>query len=189
MGTRHLIAVQSENKYKIAQYGQWDGYPGGQGLTVLSFLQNQQLVENLKNNLNKCRYIKNEKEMESINSKFVTNDVSTVNWFKSFYSRDIGAKILANVANSQDDEILLVDSIEFAGDSLFCEWAYIIDFDKNTFEVYKGFNKEKLSPEDRFHKIKAPSENKNRYEPIKLCASFPLTSLPSKEELILLEEE
>ena len=29
MGTRHLIAVQLDGEYKIAQYGQWDGYPEG----------------------------------------------------------------------------------------------------------------------------------------------------------------
>lgn len=38
MGTRHLIAAVIDGEYKIAQYGQWDGDPEGQGLTVLDFL-------------------------------------------------------------------------------------------------------------------------------------------------------
>lgn len=29
MGTRHIIAVVADDEYKIAQYGQWDGYPSG----------------------------------------------------------------------------------------------------------------------------------------------------------------
>ena len=35
MGTRHLVAVIHKDEYKVAQYGQWDGYPSGQGDTVL----------------------------------------------------------------------------------------------------------------------------------------------------------
>jgi hypothetical protein len=38
MGTRNLVAVQIDGQYKIAQYGQWDGYHSGKGLEVLEFL-------------------------------------------------------------------------------------------------------------------------------------------------------
>jgi hypothetical protein len=38
MGTRHLIAAKIDGVYKLAQYGQWDGYPDGQGVAVLDFL-------------------------------------------------------------------------------------------------------------------------------------------------------
>ncbi len=33
----------------------------------------------------------------------------------------------------------MIDGIEFIKDSLFCEWAYIINLDNNTLEVWKGF--------------------------------------------------
>lgn len=39
MGTRHLICVQHNNEYKVAKYGQWDGYPSGQGAGILEFLK------------------------------------------------------------------------------------------------------------------------------------------------------
>jgi hypothetical protein len=39
MGTRNLVAVYLDGIHRIAQYGQWDGYPSGQGKTVLSFLR------------------------------------------------------------------------------------------------------------------------------------------------------
>ena len=39
MGTRHLICVVKDNEYKLAQYGQWDGYPEGQGVNILRFLR------------------------------------------------------------------------------------------------------------------------------------------------------
>lgn len=42
MGTRHLIAAKVDGEYKLAQYGQWDGYPEGQGVAVLDFLVNKE---------------------------------------------------------------------------------------------------------------------------------------------------
>jgi hypothetical protein len=41
MGTRHLIKVIYNKETKVAQYGQWDGYPDGQGLTILNFLDEE----------------------------------------------------------------------------------------------------------------------------------------------------
>ncbi len=38
-GTRNLTCVVVGGEYKVAQYGQWDGYPSGQGLTALNFLR------------------------------------------------------------------------------------------------------------------------------------------------------
>lgn len=43
MGTRHLIIVVSQQEVKVAQYGQWDGYPDGQGKRILTFLRKAKL--------------------------------------------------------------------------------------------------------------------------------------------------
>ena len=51
MGTRHLILVWYKGKWQIAQYGQWDGYPEGQGSTVLKFLTNRDKEEELAKRL------------------------------------------------------------------------------------------------------------------------------------------
>ena len=51
MGTRHLIAVHKDGKYPIAQYGQWDGYPTGQGVRVLAFCQDAGKLQRLEANL------------------------------------------------------------------------------------------------------------------------------------------
>ena len=36
---------------------------------------------------------------------------------------------------------VMIDSLSFLGDSLFCEYAYIVNFDTGMFEIYEGFNK------------------------------------------------
>ena len=38
MGTRNLTMVYLNGEYKVAQYGQWDGYPEATGCLILKFL-------------------------------------------------------------------------------------------------------------------------------------------------------
>jgi hypothetical protein len=186
MGTRHLIAVFADGEYKVAQYGQWDGYPDGQGVDVLEFLKTANLTQFLEK-VRKSRFItKEEHELlwetagAKPGAKFVGMDVSDK--FKKAnpqLDRDMGADVLAYI-QQQPDEIALKDSISFAGESLFCEWAYAIDFDKGTFEAFKGFNKTPLDKTERFYDFKGSDE----YQPVKLAASWPLDDLPDKDAFL-----
>lgn len=56
MGTRNLTIVKLDGEYKVAQYGQWDGYPGGQGLRCLSFLRLLMDPEKFKAAVRNCRF-------------------------------------------------------------------------------------------------------------------------------------
>ena len=60
-----------------------------------------------------------------------------------------------------------------------CEWAYIVDLDKNTFEIYEGFNKTALNESDRFYSI---TKKDNEYHPVKLIKSYSLQELPTSTE-------
>ena len=48
MGTRNLTVVVKDGTHKIAQYGQWDGYPSGVGADILTFLADPTNVEALR---------------------------------------------------------------------------------------------------------------------------------------------
>ena len=177
MGTRHLVAVQLDGEYKIAQYGQWDGYPEGQGKTVLDFLKSKLFKgkgrARFEEKLRAAAYMTDaertalDKQIEKIE-----------NWQERWpeLSRDAGAKILEMVA-TRDSGIKLNNSISFAGDSLFCEWAYVIDLDKSVLEVYVGFNKKKVDAKERF--AATPVEGNQEYHPIRLLISYPLSKLPT----------
>jgi len=45
-----------------------------------------------------------------------------------------------------DDLEHMIDNHEFLHNSLFCEWAYIINVDTGKFEAYQGFNKDPSAP-------------------------------------------
>ena len=99
-----------------------------------------------------------------------------------YHSRDVGAEILNLVANSKDEEIVLVDSTSFAGNGVFCEWAYVIDLDKNQLEVYTGFNTEPLAEDERFANL--TSENSGGYTGVRCIKKYDLDLLPTKRKFV-----
>jgi hypothetical protein len=58
MGTRNLTKVIDKNgELVVAQYGQWDGYPSGQGVNMLSFISEHGMLNKIEKALAKCRWI------------------------------------------------------------------------------------------------------------------------------------
>jgi len=189
MGTRNLTMVISNGETKVAQYGQWDGYPSGNGVIVLDFLHTTNLEE-FKKKLNKVIFVNGNKEKEiqnwlkSIGSDngWLTGEQSKLYHEKYPYlTRDNGANILQMIMDGEEDEIWITDSTDFAGDSLFCEWAYLVDLDKNKLEVYEGFNKEPLTIEDRFFNL---TDKDSEYYPIRMIKSYDLNNLPLEDEFL-----
>jgi hypothetical protein len=191
MGTRNLTMVIKDEKTRIAQYGQWDGYPSGQGKTIMEFLSRYDELA-FKFQLDKCQFVDDEKQKEidaffksiGVNDGWMNMDQSRK--FKDkypFFSRDNGANILNLVNDSEEDVIWLHDESAFVNDSLMNEWTYVLDYDKRTFEVYTGFNKSPLHKHERFY-----SNQSNRgYYPVKNVAIYSLDDLPTMEEFLKLE--
>lgn len=192
MGTRNLTAVFLDGQYKIAQYGQWDGYPGGQGRTCLDFVRDI-LTNNRKvrfiEKLRACRFL-NDEEIDELNARIDRGELK--DWTRVYpeLSRDTAAEILQMVYDSKDG-LKLRNSIDFAADSVFCEWAYVIDLDKNTFEVYKGFNEFPLEPGDRFYGLETEASKHESsgttYYPVRIIAEYLFSELPSNDEFLALE--
>jgi len=156
MGTRHLIVIYYNGKYVLAQYGQWDGYPEGQGFQILKFLSKPGQITALKSNLHllqvatpdelkaidkECEQADSE-EQQRLRRLVLVFEERALNRRYPSLSRDTSAKILNIIADAKDDKPILIkevkEELEFAKDGLFCEWVYVIDLDTNELKVSGG---------------------------------------------------
>lgn len=188
MGTRGINVIVANGEIKCAQYNQFDSYPSGQGATALKFL-NEEMTSDFKEKVLACVGITPEEYKQywvdcgaDPKSDMVGMDVSDK--FKKKYlhlHRDCGAEIYGLIQKSMHG-LKLQNTIDFAADSLFCEWGYVVDLDKNTFEIYKGFNEHPLEKNERFEFLNDKADD--GYYPIKLVKFYNLENLPTLEQFL-----
>lgn len=140
MGTRNLTIVKSKGKVKVAQYGQWDGYPTGQGNTIAEFLKQadlkkfQKLVDKLGTYTDKEIEQAYADEGAIKGDRFVSMDIAKrVEGKHPALCRDFGAGILDLIYRERVNRVVM--SEDFEKDSLFCEYCYKIDLDNETVEI------------------------------------------------------
>lgn len=177
MGTRSLIAVQLDGEYKIAQYSQWDGYPEGQGVACLNFLREKMVEQKFKDQLRKLKMLQTDEQMYAVRGLYENGT-----YFPEF-DRDTGSDILIIVQECETTSGCVANNIGFAACCNYwgCEWAWVIDLDKQTFEGYEGYNKCPLKEGDRFFQYDNKDE---KYHPVRMVASWSLRNLPTKEEFL-----
>ncbi len=193
MGTRHLICAHIDGDYKLANYGQWDGYPDGQGVDVLAFAQ--RLADEPETKIKFLDNLRALRDLTAVELREIESDAKRhgTHWANEYpwLSRDAGSDILDYVLN-QPSGLGIQRDIKFAAESLMCEWCYVLDFDSNTFEVFEGFNKEPLPSGARFGAL-TPEDKEftdydtgvpYKYYQVVLAAQWPLDGLPTKESFL-----
>lgn len=202
MGTRNLtMVIDRAGKLKVAQYGQWDGYPSGQGATILKFAKDKEKMAKLEKRLNSVRFYNKNKKLldyfDELDNKTREWSDRDNYWFRALKTRDLGSSILDSIINVDlsalpeimNKKIYLYDDNEFGQDSLFCEWAYCINLQTNKLECFMGFNQDKSKEHPRFA-TKQEEVNKQcscigtKYYGIVLIKEYSLSKLPSKERFI-----
>ena len=153
MGTRHYQKVISKSgESKVQQYGQWDGYPDGQGVDILKYLREGDL-DKYQENLDKIPLV-TEEQVDEVNN--------TEGWSRvyPYLSRDCGSDIHQMI---EDDEVKFVQHIDEEEAEKWCEGFYTIDFQKGEFitewydkkSVYKL---DELPTEEEYLKVMEPEE-------------------------------
>ena len=134
MGTRNLTVVKDKAGInRIAQYGQWDGYPSYSGIQALEFLRDEGNQALLSAKLDLVQFVGDE-EVDTLYKQYETTDWENKDFLNAYpgLHRDTGIGILSVVANAIAP-IKTVDNTEFAKDDLFCEGVYEVDFSTNKF--------------------------------------------------------
>jgi hypothetical protein len=145
--------IKLNEELKLANYGQWDGYPTGQGETIAAFIQAYLLDDTLRAEFaakvaklkfgTDAELAEIEKDWEKTVEKHEAaaakgHYVSKYELAKFVaFDRDTGATILQKIWEGLGCDIVKDDS-EFLKDTLFCEWAYCVDLDTCKVDVYVG---------------------------------------------------
>lgn len=140
MGTRHQQKVINEKgEVKVSQYGQWDGYPSGQGKDILEFLRSanldvylqevNKLVEATQKDYDRVNEFVHKVEKEIKDDSEIRQKLeSNAEWFA--LDRDCGSKLHKLV---YDGKVKCVELISNAEANLWCEGFYTINFQTNEF--------------------------------------------------------
>ena len=138
MGTRHLISVVSDGQIKIAQYGQWDGYPTSAGADIQDFLSGANL-DTFTDRVNALEWWDGDlvrAVWEQAGSKDGWIAVEDADKVKARYpelSRDTGSNILWLVLSGKVTKV--VDDSSFADDDVWCEYHYLLNLDDHTLSL------------------------------------------------------
>lgn len=175
MGTSAVMYVYEGGKRRFAILTNFDGYPSHAGANILGFVCNRKNVQKLRDSLNKCVLITPE-EREEYRKR-------SRNWEYDYaekhpeYTVAGDAEFLQTLVSSKGS----VYVIDWSNDMRFSDWAYVIDLDRNTFEVYKGMNRIPLEKNERFYDGLPPDNN---VYPFKEVAVFDMDDLPSNDEFL-----
>lgn len=185
MSTRGFIGFVVDGTEKIT-YNHFDSYPAGLGADVLNWLR--------KAHHGGARRLAAELRVVDEDSSQPT--AADIEKFRGYANTRVGSQeiddwyVLLRETQGNPGAILdagvMLDGSSLPTDSLFAEWGYIVDFDTDVLEAYKGFQ---AAPHKggRFAD-RPPHHGASGYYPVRLVASWPLAELPTAEDFIAMLE-
>jgi len=188
MGTRGAIGWHKDGEDKIA-YNGMDSYPSYLGVSMLKYagrglvslnadFDDTQIIDDetrpTKEQIERC--IAHESVDLSVSEQNETD------WYC----------LLRNVQGDLEgtaDLGYMVDYSQFLRDSVFCEWAYIVNLDTEMLECYSGWRDKK--PSGRYGEItqeaidhQLAGYSGNVYYGVGLLKAYPLAELPDEEAFV-----
>ena len=176
MGTRGAYGFIKNGKMKIT-YNHYDSYLSELGFSIMRFIaatSNMELNEIFDNIIMvNGDSIPTQEQIEEC-KKYLNLDVGNQN-IDDWYCLLRNAQ--GNLNEYKNGLRYMIDNKEFMGDSLFCEYAYILNLDNNYLEIYKGFNKD-IETDNDYTRFR---QNDGRYVEVE---NFDTVSFDSIRELL-----
>jgi hypothetical protein len=137
MSTRGAYGFHKDGETKVT-YNHSDSYPSGLGSKVIKFVRATP-VEKLKEIYDQIVLVNSdstptEEQIKKAEKYF--NDQVGQNVKTDWYS--LLRKSQGDLFAYKEGLTFMIDGVSFLQDSLFCEWAYIINLDDEVLEVYKN---------------------------------------------------
>lgn len=173
MGTRGLIGFRKNGIDKLT-YNHFDSYPEYLGKQVLEFIVGyREDLDSIFNNIVLVNETdKPTKEQIEECKKYADLNVSTrsvEDWYCLLRQSQ------GNLRCYAQDLKYMIDSHDFILDSLFCEYAYIINLDTNELEFWVGFQKAPWK-DNRYG-----CTEKDGYFPCKMVTTYPLGDIHEEQ--------
>lgn len=197
MGTRGAMGVRVDGADKIT-YNHFDSYPDGLGESMVTDLRSilRDLgIEHLRKLAREVELVDGEsapterhKAMLRHLADLSVSRKSEDDWY--CLTRRLQGELAATLKAG-----VMIDAHDFMSNSLFCEYAYIVNLDEETFEVYRGFQR---PAHDKGRYANAPRDMADverqrsmgfEYWPVALIATFPLQDIPQDWVKRLPEDE
>lgn len=180
MGTRGLLGFRIDNKDKL-MYNHFDSYPDCLGKKVVKFCRKiasrKQGFRTIIDSVRSLRTV-SKKDKPSIEDQ---EKLIALNLYNGTVSDEDWYCLLHGIQGNLDEYLragMIIDNQSFIYDSLFCEWAYIINLDSMDLEIYGGFRKEKHSLGRYGISEIGRNPNEDGYFPCALLSKYPLDSIP-----------
>ena len=181
MSTRGLWGFY-KNGITKATYNHFDSYPEGLGNNILKFID-ETCNEQLNGVFNKIVMVDENKKPSKKHiekySKYLDLNVSNQtneDWY-------------CLLRNTQGNPFVYLDEVDhmtdgqdFIHNSLFCEYAYIINLDENVLEFYTGFNKIPQSKEENRYFNEDDKPNDMGYVTCKIALKIPFEDIKKSKK-------
>lgn len=177
MGTRGAFGVRVNGQDKLT-YNHFDSYPEGLGKTIVRDIQ-AEIAESggFEGWRVKAATLRAVQEGE----KPTPEDIERL---KDQADLQVGEQSLDDwycLLRKNQGELasmltlgVFIDNHRFMGDSLFCEWAYVVNLDNGTLECYRGFQ-EKQHNRGRYAIMDTKETvGEKTFYPVALIGCFPL---------------
>jgi len=184
MGTRGAYGFRINEEDRV-NYVQFDSYPSGLGKEVMSYVV-QTPVAQMKKIATRIVLVHPDstpsRELIQRYRKYADLGVSEQS-YEDWYC--LLRKTQGTLFPYNNDLRHMIDYHDFLFDSLFCEWAYIINLDTEQFEVYKGFNKD-ASAKGRY--AGRSQEDNYGYMGVTLIKQIPLADITKEKVAAFVNE-
>jgi len=178
MGTRGAFGFHIDGETKVS-YNHYDSYPEGLGDSIVKWVESAVRGQSL----NPVELLTKVRALEPVpeNRPPTDDEIARLEpWTDLSVSKKSTEDWYCLLRKAQGDLSAMLeagfysDYKSFLADSLFCEWAYVTNFDDELFEVYRGFQE---SDHDfgRYAKMKRGDP---KYAPVALVTAFPLANIP-----------
>lgn len=184
MGTRGAYGFRKNGVDKVS-YNHFDSYPDYLGENLVAFVREHSLEE-LSLLFDEIQMVDykippTEEQKQKAKELGLYNDMVSTRSDDDWYC--LLRESQGNLYAIKDIK-LMIDDQHFLAESLFCEWAYLIDLDTNEFVVFRGFQKE--PHQGRYGHLEPVNSG---YYAVREVAAFPLDNIPDDWKSNFIEEE